>query len=115
MSHDHALFMHFLFLLLVRFVIGTFLSVCLSVCLSLSLSPSHNLLMAPKRKSAPSQNRLRFKSSSSNPTPLSVQFCDEKTHQDFSENFSRRGIHLEHHVILSDFSDTTLSTVIHSR
>ena len=32
----------------------------------------------------------------------------------FFENFCRRGIHLECHVILSDFSDTNLPTVIHS-
>ena len=68
-------------------IIGTLCDWHFSVYLSISLSLS--LLMAPKRKSAPSQNPLRFEASSSNPTPLSVQFCDEKTHQDFSENFSR--------------------------
>ena len=31
------------------------------------------------------------------------------------ENFSRRGVHSERQVILSDFSDTDLPTVIHSR
>ena len=31
------------------------------------------------------------------------------------ENFSRRGIHLDCQVVLSDFSDTDLPTVIHSR
>ena len=35
--------------------------------------------------------------------------------QDFSKNFSKRGIHLECHVIILDFSDTTLPIVIHSR
>ena len=41
MSHDHALFMHFLFLLLVLFVIGTFLSVCLPLFLSLTIYSWH--------------------------------------------------------------------------
>ena len=89
--------------------------------ISLSLSPSISLtcvscFMAPKRKSTPSQNPLRSEASSSfDPTPSSIQFCDERAHQDFSENFSRRGIHSEHQVILSDFFDTDLATVIYSR
>ena len=33
----------------------------------------------------------------------------------FSENFCRRGIHSKRHVILLDFSDTGLPTVIHNR
>ena len=34
--------------------------------------------MAPKRKSAPSQNPIPFRaSSSSNPTPFSIRFRDE--------------------------------------
>ena len=83
--------------------------------------PPHSLVyvsvsMALKRKSAPSWNPLRSgASSSSNPTPSSIWFCDEDARKDFSENFSRRGVHLEHRVILLDFSDTNLSTVIHSR
>ena len=52
--------------------------------------------------------------SSSDPTPLHIWFCDEKVHKDFSEDFSNRVIHSECHVVLSDFSDTTLPTVIHS-
>ena len=32
-------------------------------------------------------------SSSSDSSPLHVRFCDNKARQDFSENFSRRGIH----------------------
>ena len=71
--------------------------------------------MTPKRKSAPSRNPLRSGASSSDPTPFHVWFHDEKAHQDFSENFSKRGIHLERHVTLSDFSDTTLPNAIHSR
>ena len=85
-------------------------------CLFLSLSPSlsNSLRMAPKRKSASSWNPLHSKASSSDPTSLSVQFRDEKAHQYFLENFSRRGIHSECRVILSDFSDIALPIVIHS-
>ena len=72
--------------------------------------------MAPKLKSTPSQNSLRFgASSSSDPTPSFVRFRDEQAWKDFLENFSRQGAHLERQVILLDFSDTDLPTVIHSR
>ena len=54
-------------------------------------------------------------SSSSDPTPSFVQFHDENARKDFLENFCRRGIHLECHVVLSDFSNTYLPTVIHNR
>ena len=93
------------------FFVGAFLIVSLFLFLALVC------YMAPKRKSTPSQNPLRFKafSSSSDLTPSHVQFRDDKAWKDFSENFSRRVIHLEHQVILSDFSDTELPTVIHSR
>ena len=75
-----------------------------------------NASMAPKRKFAPSRNPLRFRvSSSSNPTPSSIQFRDKDARKDFSENFSWRGVHSKHQVILSNFSDTDLPTVIHSR
>ena len=52
-------------------------TLCDGVSLSLSLSLSHGLRMAPKRKFAPSQNPLRSKASSSDPTPLHIQFRDE--------------------------------------
>ena len=72
--------------------------------------------MAPKRKSASSLNPLRSgASSSADTTPFSVRFHDEKARLDFFENFSRRGTHSKHHVILSDFSNTDLPTVIYSR
>ena len=72
--------------------------------------------MASKRKSTPSRNPLHSRAStSSDLTPSHVRFCDKKAKLDFLENFSRRGVHLEHQVILSDFSDTNLPTVIHSR
>ena len=72
--------------------------------------------MAPKHKSVPSRNPLHSgASTSSNPTPSHVQFRNEKAKMDFFENFSRRGVHSERQVILLDFSDTNLPTVIHSR
>ena len=75
--------------------------------------------MAPKRKSIMSQNPLCSRASSSSspsdPTPSHVRFCNEKAKLDFLENFSRRGIHSERQVILSDFNDIDLPTVIYSR
>ena len=108
-SHIHA-YAPFLFYHLVLCCDGAFLL----LSLSLSLSLSNSLRMAPKCKSASSQNPLRFEASSSDLTPLHVRFHDEKARQDFLENFSKRGIHLERCVILSNFSNTTLPTVIHS-
>ena len=71
--------------------------------------------MAPKRKTTMSQNPLHSEASSSDSTPFHVRFHDEKACQDFSDNFSKHDIHSEFHVILSDFFDTTLLTVIHRR
>ena len=71
--------------------------------------------MASKRKSTLSQNPLRSgPSSSADTTPFSVWFRDEKAKSDFFENFSQRGIHSKRQVILLDFSDTDLPTIIHS-
>ena len=89
-----------------------------SNCLFLSLSFLFMLVvsMAPKRKSAPSQNPLRSRtSSSSDPTPSHIRFRDEDARKDFSKNFCRRGIHSERQVILTNFADTDLPTVIHNR
>ena len=88
--------------------------------LSLSLSfYSVSLRLAPKPKSTPSRNPLHFETcSSSSPVdsiPSHVGLCDEKAHKDFSENFSQRNIHSECQVILLDFSDTDLHTVIYSK
>ena len=57
--------------------------------------------MAPKHKSAPSQNTLcsSASTSSSDPTPSSTQFHDEDARKDFSKNFSQRGVHSERRVI----------------
>nr|POF02454.1 hypothetical protein CFP56_28063 [Quercus suber] len=72
--------------------------------------------MAPKRKSTSAQNLLGSKSSSSNPTPpLHVRFRDGKTQQDFLKNFQRRGVHSKCHVILSDFFDAPLLSVIRTQ
>ena len=49
------------------------------------------------------------------PLSLSLWFCDDDAHKAFLENFSRRGVHSEHQVILADFADTDLPTIIHSR
>ena len=88
--------------------------------LFLSFSPSYvSCVMASKYKSTPSWNPLRFGASSSSapsdPIPSHVRFRDEKAKSDFFENFSRRGIHSKRQVILSNFSDTDLPTVINSR
>ena len=97
-------------------VLGTFLLVLLSLSLSLSLSIRLVCSMAPKKsKSTLSQNPFRFGASTSDSTPSHIRFRDEKACQDFSKNFSRRRIHSECQVILSDFSDTDLPTVICSR
>ena len=72
--------------------------------------------MAPKRKSTPTRNPLHSgASSSSDPSPSNIRFRDNDVFKAFSENFSRRGIHSERQVVLSDFADTDLPSVIHSR
>ena len=72
--------------------------------------------MEPKRKSTHTWNLLRSSASSStDPSPSNVWFHDDDAFKAFSENFSRRGIHLERQVILSDFVDTDLPSVIHSK
>ena len=69
-----------------------------------------------KRKSTPAENPFRSgASSSSDPSPSHIRFCDDDAFKAFSENFSKRGIHLERQVILSDFADTDLPSIIHSR
>ena len=72
--------------------------------------------MAPKRRSTPARNPLHSSASSStDPSPSNVRFHDDDAFKAFSENFSRRGIHSERQVILSDFADTDFPSVIHSR
>ena len=72
--------------------------------------------MAPKRKSTPARNPLHSDASSlSNPTLSHIRFRDDDAFKAFSENFSRHSIHSECQVVLSDFADTVLPSVIHSR
>ena len=72
--------------------------------------------MAPKRKFTPARNPLCSDASSSfDPSPSTVWFRDDDAFKAFSKNFSRRGIHLERQVILSDFANTDLPSVIHSK
>jgi len=119
MSHVHAFscICTFQFLYLLYCILfGAFLIVSLSPSLSVSYI---SCVMAPKYKSTLSQNPLHSGASSSSspsePTPSHVWFCDEKAKLDFLENFSRRGIHSDRQVVLSNFSDTDLPTVIYSR
>ena len=102
------------FIFLYTVVVGTFLIVSFPLSLSLFLALVYS--MSPKCKSTPPQNPLHSEaSSSSNPTLSSVRFHDDEAQKDFSENFCREGIHSERHVILLDFSNIDLSTVIYSR
>ena len=72
--------------------------------------------MVPKRKSTPVWNPLLSSASSSTyPSPSTVRFHDDDAFKAFSKNFSRRDIHSERQVVLSDFADTNLPFVIHSR
>ena len=116
MSHVHAFLMHTysLFNILVIFeLFGTFLIVFLSLPLFLfTLVVS----MTPKHKSTPAWNLLHSGASSSfDSAPLSLRFHDDDAYKTFSENFSRQGVHSECKVILADFTDTNLPTIIHSR
>ena len=72
--------------------------------------------MAPKRKSTLAQNPLHSgASSSSDPSPSIIRFYDDDAFKAFSKNFSRRGIHSKRQVVLLDFVNTDLPSVIHSR
>ena len=88
---------------------------CSSLLLPLNLF-TLVVFMAPKRKSTPAHNPLRSgASSSTDPSPSTVWFRDDDAFKAFLKNFSRRGIHFERQVILSDFADTDLPSVIHIR
>ena len=72
--------------------------------------------MASKCKSTQAQNPLHSGASSSFDLTLShIRFRDDDAFKAFSGNFSRWGIHSECQVILSDFADIDLPSVIHSR
>ena len=109
---SHAYVLYFSICLLYLNYFGAFLIVSffpLSILFTLVVS------MAPKRKSTPARNPLHYDaSSSSNSTLLSLRFRDDDAHKALLENFSRCDIHSECQVILADFADTDLPTVIHS-
>ena len=117
MSHVHAFPMHTYSLFHIYDIfelVGTFLIVILFF-LPLNLFMLV-VSITPKRKSIPAQNPLRSgASSSTDPSPSTVRFRDDDAFKAFSENFSKRGIHSERQVVLSDFADTDLPSVIHSR
>ena len=86
MSHVYAFFIHtyqLCFHLLDIKLLGAFLFVPLSLSLSF-VSGS----MAPKQKSAPSQNPLHSEASYYDSTPSHDKFCDDKACNDFLENSS---------------------------
>ena len=91
--------------------------ISLSLSLSLSLSPLLWLVcsMAPKKASLFRPKTLLIPRHLPLILPPSyVRFRDDKAYKDFSEYFSRCGIHSECQVVLSKFSDTDLPTVIYS-
>ena len=109
------MYTHSLFNIFVIFELLWDFSDCLFLP-SLSLLFTLVVSMAPKRKSTPSQNPLRSgASSSSDPTPSHIRFRDEDARKNFLKNFSQQGVHSERRVILADFVDTDLPTVIHSQ
>ena len=116
MSHIHAFPMHTYSL----FIYLIYLN-CLWLFYFSSLLLHLNLFMlvvsmAPKCKSTLARNPLRSgTSSSTDPSPSTVWFRDDDAFKVFSENFSRWGIHLECQVILLDFADIDLPSVIHSK
>ena len=103
------------------FTYSYYCELCLSFSDCFFLSPLYLLVtlvvsIAPKRKSTLTQNPIHYgASTSSDHAPLTPHFRNDDAHKAFTENFSRRGIHSKHQVILGHFADTDLPTVIHSR
>ena len=117
MSHVHAYPMHtyFPFIICDIIVAAWDFSDCLFLFLPLFLF-TLVVSMAPKRKPTPTRNPLHSGASSSfDPSTSNVWFHDDDAFKAFSENFFRQGIHSEHQVVFSDFADTDLPSVIHSR
>ena len=104
MSHVHAFPMHTyspFHIFDIFELLGTF-SDCSSLLLPLNLF-TLVVSITPKRKSTPTRNPLHSgASSSTDPSPSNVRFRDDDAFKAFSENFFRRGIHLERQVVLSD-------------
>ena len=117
MSHVHAFPMHTYFLFVICDIIVVAWDFSDFLFLSLPLFLFKLVVsMAPKCKSTPARNLLRSGASlSSDPSPANVRFCDDDAFKAFSENFFKRGIHLERQVVLSDFANTDLPSVINSR
>ena len=114
MSHVHAFLMHTYSLFIFDiFELHRTFSYCSSLLLPLNLF-TLVVSMTPKRKSTLTQNPLHSNASSST-DPSTVRFRDDDAFKAFSENFSRWGIHWECQVVLSDFADTDLPSVIHNR
>ena len=117
MSHVHTFLMHTYLLFNIFDIIDVAwdFSDCSSLFLHLFLFMLV-MSMVPKCKSTPAQNPLHSgASSSSDPSPSHVRFRDDDAFKTFSENFSKRDIHSECQVVLSDFADTDLPSIIHSR
>ena len=117
MSHVHAFLMHTYLIVNIFniFNVAWDFSDCSSLFLPLILF-TLVVFMASKRKSTPVRNPLRSGASSfSDPSPSNVWFRDDDAFKAFSENFSRRGIHSKRQVVLSNFADTDLPSVIYSR
>ena len=117
MSHVHAFLMHtyFIFIIFSIIVAAWDFSDCLFLFLPLFLF-TLVVSMAPKCKSTPTRNPLRFGASSSTDlSPSNVWFRHDDAFKAFSENFSRQGIHSKHQIVLLDFADTNLLSVIHNR
>ena len=117
MSHVHAFPMHTYLLFNIFDIIDVAwdFSDCSSLFLPLFLF-TLVVSMAPICKSTPARNPFRSGAfSSSDPSPSNIRFRDDDAFKAFSENFSSRGIHSERQVVLSDFADIDLPSVIHNK
>ena len=115
-AHDvftivYHMLMHFSYIRTFNSLYFDKLIVLVLFCMSLfppSLLLSISCIMAPKWKSTPSRNPLHSRTSTSfDPTPFHVRFCDEKAKSDFFENFSWRGVHSKRQVIYRTSSTLT--------
>ena len=117
MSHVHAFPMHtyLIFNIFDIIDIASDFSDCSSLFLPLNLF-TLVVSMAHKRKSTPARNPLHSgASSSTDPSPSNIRFHDDDAFKAFSENFFRQGIHSKCQVILSNFVDTDLPSIIHNK
>ena len=112
MSHVHVFPMH-TYTCYIWYFLGLFWLSFISLPLFLFTLV---MSMTPKRKSTPARNPLHSGASLSfDPTLSHIRFRDDDAFMAFSENFSRWDIHLERQVILLDFTDIDLPSIIHSR